>query len=193
MWRHGLHVVPSSADGPLMPKHIDEPLYRHSIFDDLEFRQDRFNYSHKMHDNNSKLFDRMVLYAYEPPISRLPKNRFKSFSLSIKLLSFQVGMVLSNEPGYYHDGSFGIRLENLVRVVPAKTKNNFQNKGFLTFETMTLCPIQVRILLLLNCAMKLQCDQMARLFFIFWLLTAVQICPKVKKSQTRFKILPNLK
>ena len=34
MWRHGLHVVPSSADGPLMPKHIDETLYRHSIFDD---------------------------------------------------------------------------------------------------------------------------------------------------------------
>ena len=52
-------------------------------------------------------------------------------------------MILSNEPGYYHDGSFGIRLENLVKVVPAETKNNFQNKGYLTFETLTLCPIQV--------------------------------------------------
>lgn len=54
-------------------------------------------------------------------------------------------MVLSNEPGYYHDGSFGIRLEDLVRIVPAKTQNNFQNKGFLSFETLTLCPIQVAV------------------------------------------------
>jgi hypothetical protein len=56
-------------------------------------------------------------------------------------------MILSNEPGYYHDGSFGIRLENLVRVVAAKTPNNFRDRGFLTFETLTLCPIQV----LMNC------------------------------------------
>ena len=54
-------------------------------------------------------------------------------------------MILSNEPGYYHDGSFGIRLENLVKVVPAETKNNFQNRGYLTFETLTLCPIQVTL------------------------------------------------
>jgi Xaa-Pro aminopeptidase len=60
-------------------------------------------------------------------------------------------MILSNEPGYYHDGSFGIRLENLVRIVAAKTPNNFQDQGFLTFETITLCPIQVIIELEVFC------------------------------------------
>ena len=38
----------------------------------------------------------------------------------------QVGMVLSDEPGYYEDGKFGIRLENLVRVVKADTKYKFK-------------------------------------------------------------------
>ena len=56
-------------------------------------------------------------------------------------------MILSNEPGYYHYGSFGIRIENLVRIVPAETPHNFQGRGFLTFETISLCPIQVKALI----------------------------------------------
>ena len=39
----------------------------------------------------------------------------------------QQGMVLSNEPGYYEDGVFGIRLENLVHIVKADTKHNYRN------------------------------------------------------------------
>ena len=34
----------------------------------------------------------------------------------------QQGMVLSNEPGYYEDGVFGIRLENLVHIVKVGVK-----------------------------------------------------------------------
>ena len=39
-------------------------------------------------------------------------------------LGLQEGMVLSDEPGYYEDGSFGIRIETLVKIVPAVTKYN---------------------------------------------------------------------
>lgn len=59
----------------------------------------------------------------------------------------QEGMFLSNEPGYYEDGKFGIRIENVMRVVKAKTPYNFADKNFLTFETVTLVPIQTKMLL----------------------------------------------
>merc|ERR1712137_1496374 len=55
-------------------------------------------------------------------------------------------MVLSNEPGFYHDGHFGIRIENLVRVVPAKTEHNFKERNFLTFENLTFVPIQRKLI-----------------------------------------------
>lgn len=55
----------------------------------------------------------------------------------------QAGMVLSNEPGYYAAGQFGIRIENLVAVVEAgKTADG---KKLLAFETLTLAPIDTRL------------------------------------------------
>lgn len=54
-------------------------------------------------------------------------------------------MVLSNEPGYYEDGKFGIRIENLVRVVKAETEHRFKDRQFLTFENLTLVPIQLKM------------------------------------------------
>ena len=59
--------------------------------------------------------------------------------------SLKENMVVSNEPGYYEDGKWGIRIENLVIVRPATTPNNFGNKGYLTFEHLTMCPIQVSL------------------------------------------------
>ncbi|XP_040577556.1 LOW QUALITY PROTEIN: xaa-Pro aminopeptidase 1 [Lepeophtheirus salmonis] len=56
------------------------------------------------------------------------------------------GMVLSIEPGYYEDGNFGIRIENLVQIVRADTENNFGQKEFLTFENLTLVPIQKKLI-----------------------------------------------
>jgi len=53
----------------------------------------------------------------------------------------KVGMTVSNEPGFYADGRFGIRIENVVVVREVKTPNNFSNKGFLGFEALTMCPI----------------------------------------------------
>ena len=34
-------------------------------------------------------------------------------------------MIVSNEPGYYEDGKFGVRIENLAMIVEAKTAFNF--------------------------------------------------------------------
>ena len=47
------------------------------------------------------------------------------------------GMVVSNEPGYYKTGAYGIRIENLVAVTEADDADG----GFLGFETLTLAPI----------------------------------------------------
>lgn len=43
----------------------------------------------------------------------------------------------STEPGYYEDGNFGIRLENVLIVKQAKTSFNFGEKGYLEFEHIT--------------------------------------------------------
>ncbi|CAL4122456.1 unnamed protein product [Meganyctiphanes norvegica] len=57
----------------------------------------------------------------------------------------QEGMFLSDEPGYYEDGKFGIRIENIVRIVKANTPYNHRNRGFLTFKLVTLVPIQTKL------------------------------------------------
>ncbi|TCD61176.1 hypothetical protein EIP91_008820 [Steccherinum ochraceum] len=53
----------------------------------------------------------------------------------------KAGMTVSNEPGYYKDGEFGIRIENVVIVRNVETPHNFGNKGYLGFEHVTMCPI----------------------------------------------------
>ena len=54
------------------------------------------------------------------------------------------GMILSNEPGYYLPGGFGIRIENLV-VVESRTIAN-SDRDMLGFETLTLAPIDLRLI-----------------------------------------------
>ena len=53
----------------------------------------------------------------------------------------QEGMILSNEPGYYKPGSFGIRIENLVVVKPAPELINGDLRDMWSFETLTMVPI----------------------------------------------------
>ncbi len=52
------------------------------------------------------------------------------------------GMIISNEPGLYHEGQYGIRIENLVA---NKLHSGFEKTygEFLEFETLTLCPIHL--------------------------------------------------
>ncbi len=53
--------------------------------------------------------------------------------------ALQVGMILSNEPGFYQEGKYGIRLENLMLV------KEFDEK-FLCFETLTLAPFDLNLI-----------------------------------------------
>lgn len=52
----------------------------------------------------------------------------------------EAGMIISNEPGYYKTGAYGIRIENLVLVIESPAY-----PGFLEFETLTLAPIDRRL------------------------------------------------
>ncbi len=56
----------------------------------------------------------------------------------------QPGMILSNEPGYYKAGEYGIRIENLVLVVPKEVPG--AEKEMLGFETLTFAPIDRRLI-----------------------------------------------
>ncbi len=59
--------------------------------------------------------------------------------------ALEAGNVLSNEPGYYEDGAYGIRIENLVLVVE-NTTLGAPGESWLEFETLTLCPIDRRLI-----------------------------------------------
>jgi Xaa-Pro aminopeptidase len=55
------------------------------------------------------------------------------------------GMIVSNEPGYYREGAFGIRIENLIHVVEA-TGGADPQREMLGFETLTFVPIDRRLI-----------------------------------------------
>ena len=59
-------------------------------------------------------------------------------------VALQPGMIVSNEPGYYKTGAYGIRVENLVTVV-AVPRPADADRDFLGFETLTLCPIDLAL------------------------------------------------
>lgn len=56
------------------------------------------------------------------------------------------GMTLSNEPGYYRPGHYGIRIENLIHVQDAEEVTG-GDMPMLAFETLTWCPIDRRLIL----------------------------------------------
>jgi Xaa-Pro aminopeptidase len=54
------------------------------------------------------------------------------------------GMIISNEPGYYKSGEYGIRIENLVLVVERTVEG--AEKDMLGFDTLTFAPIERRLI-----------------------------------------------
>jgi len=59
-------------------------------------------------------------------------------------VALEPGMVISNEPGYYKTGAYGIRIENLVAVREAEPVPGAE-KPLLEFETLTLAPIDLNM------------------------------------------------
>ena len=58
----------------------------------------------------------------------------------LAMTPFEPGMIVSNEPGYYKTGSYGIRIENLVLVTPENTPKGGE-RPMLGFETLTMVPL----------------------------------------------------
>lgn len=57
-------------------------------------------------------------------------------------VALEPGMILSNEPGYYRNGAFGIRIENLVAVTdPAPFPGGDAHRALMGFETLTFVPL----------------------------------------------------
>jgi Xaa-Pro aminopeptidase len=66
----------------------------------------------------------------------------------ISEVPLELGMILSNEPGYYREGEFGIRLENLIVVQPAANlPGGDPERTQLCFETLTFVPFDRRLIL----------------------------------------------
>lgn len=55
-------------------------------------------------------------------------------------VALEPNMILTNEPGCYLEGHFGIRFENMMQVVLS------DKPGFLKFKTLSLCPLEVMLL-----------------------------------------------
>jgi len=67
-----------------------------------------------------------------------------SLSRAARPVPIAAGIILSNEPGYYLPGRYGVRLENLLLVQPAEFPEAV--KPFLRFETLTLAPFDRRLI-----------------------------------------------
>ncbi|KAK5016567.1 hypothetical protein LTR39_002016 [Cryomyces antarcticus] len=74
------------------------------------------------------------LNVHEGPIGIGTRIQYSEVSLS-------VGNVISDEPGYYEDGNFGIRIENIIMVKEVKTNHKFGDKPYLGFEHVTMVPM----------------------------------------------------
>ncbi|ARE40018.1 Xaa-Pro aminopeptidase [Rhodovulum sp. P5] len=64
----------------------------------------------------------------------------------LSTVPLEPGMILSNEPGYYREGAFGIRTENLIAVTAAPPLDGADAREMLAFETLTWVPIDRRLI-----------------------------------------------
>ena len=60
------------------------------------------------------------------------------------MAALEPGMIVSDEPGYYREGAYGIRIENLLLVNEAAVPPGGE-RAMLSFETLTLAPIDRRL------------------------------------------------
>ncbi len=61
-------------------------------------------------------------------------------------MALEAGMILSNEPGYYREGAFGIRIENLIVVQDVPPLAGADDRKMLAFDTLTHVPLDRRLI-----------------------------------------------
>jgi Xaa-Pro aminopeptidase len=67
----------------------------------------------------------------------------------VSTVPLQAGMILSNEPGYYREGAFGIRIENLIVVADAPAlEGGDDHRTMLSWQTLTFAPIDRRLIVI---------------------------------------------
>ena len=79
------------------------------------------------------------------PISKRRTNENGCFAFVDgieKIADLEPGMILSNEPGYYKSGEYGIRIENLLVVAPLEAIEGGE-RLMMSFEPLTLAPIDL--------------------------------------------------
>ncbi|GBG82673.1 hypothetical protein CBR_g35038 [Chara braunii] len=69
-----------------------------------------------------------------------------SFRSPPRNVPLMADMTVTIEPGYYEEGCFGIRIENVTIIKEVICEHNFGNKGFLGFEPITWVPIQTKLM-----------------------------------------------
>ena len=74
------------------------------------------------------------LNVHEGPIGIGTRVQFSEVPLS-------AGNVISDEPGYYEDGNFGIRIENVIMAKEVETTHRFGDKPYFGFEHVTMVPM----------------------------------------------------
>ena len=79
------------------------------------------------------------LNVHEGPIGIGTRIQYSEVPLS-------VGNVISDEPGYYEDGNFGIRIENVIMVKEVQTRHKFGDKPYFGFEHVTMVPMCRRLI-----------------------------------------------
>ena len=83
-----------------------------------------------------------IFYRLKWKSSVIRVEQKKTYNYYFQDKPLHAGMFLSDEPGYYEDGAFGIRIESIILTKDVKLKHNNDEKGFLCFEPVTLVPIQ---------------------------------------------------
>ena len=112
-------VFPDGTTGAQLDPFARAPLWEHGLDFD--------------HGTGHGVGSYLSVHEGPPRISKLGNTALKR------------GMILSNEPGYYKAGAYGIRTENLVLVVEAPSAEGGE-KPLNTFETLTLVPIDRRLI-----------------------------------------------
>ncbi len=81
-------------------------------------------------------------------------------------VALRLGMIVSNEPGYYKTGVYGIRLENLV-VVKREEISQDSNRSFLGFDTLTVVPFDRKLIVVGRLSTQ-ECDWINRYHARVW-------------------------